>query len=53
MSFPVLRDSTIALMDINQENLALAKQAVDRIVEQGNYPAKILATTDVNSIEGC
>jgi len=46
LSFPALRDSTIALMDINQENLALAKQAVDRIVEQGNYPAKILATTD-------
>lgn len=46
LSFPALADSTLALMDIDQERLAFIKQAVDKIVAAGNYPAKVVATTD-------
>lgn len=46
LSFPALADSTIALMDIDEERLSYIKQAVDKIVAAGNYPAKVTATTD-------
>jgi len=46
LTFPALADSTIALMDIDEERLSFIKKAVDQIVEAGNYPAKIIATTD-------
>jgi len=46
LTFPALSDSTIALMDVNPERLAYIKRAVDRIVEEGNYPAKVIATMD-------
>ncbi|MEN6355994.1 MAG: alpha-galactosidase [Armatimonadota bacterium] len=46
LTFPALKDSTIALMDIDKERLAFIKTAVDNIVEAGNYPAKVIATTD-------
>ena len=46
LSFPALRDCTIALMDIDDERLAFIKKAVDRIVEAGKYPAKVIATKD-------
>ena len=46
LSFPALADSTIALMDIDEERLAFIKEAVDKIVTAGNYPAKVIATTD-------
>jgi len=46
LSFPAFRDCTIALVDINENNLALAKKTVDKIIEAGNYPAKVEATTD-------
>lgn len=46
LSFPALADSTLALMDIDQERLAFIKEAVDKIVAAGNYPAKVVATTD-------
>ena len=46
LSFPALADSTIALMDIDRERLAFIKEAVDKIVAAGNYPAKVIATTD-------
>ena len=46
LTFPALADSTIALMDIDQERLDFIKAAVDKIVEAGNYPAKVFATTD-------
>ncbi|MBN1249497.1 MAG: alpha-glucosidase/alpha-galactosidase [Anaerolineae bacterium] len=46
LTFPAFRDCEIALMDIDAENLALAKQVVDRIVEAGNYPATVSATMD-------
>ena len=46
LTFPALRDSTLALMDIDQERLDFIKKGVDRIVEAGNYPAKVFTTTD-------
>ncbi len=46
LSFPALSDCTLALMDINEERLSYIKQAVDKIVAAGNYPAKVIATTD-------
>jgi len=46
LSFPALADSEIALMDIDEKRLAYIKRAVDRIVEAGNYPAKVTVTTD-------
>ena len=46
LSFEALKDSTIALMDIDEKRLDYIKKAVDKIVEAGNYPAKVIATTD-------
>ena len=46
LTFPALADSTIALMDINDERLAFAKAAVEKIIAAGNYPAKVVATKD-------
>ncbi|MCE9616692.1 MAG: alpha-galactosidase [Lentisphaerae bacterium] len=46
LTFPTLRDATIALVDIDQERLSFAKQMVEKIVAMGNYPAKVVATTD-------
>lgn len=47
LSFPALEDSTIALMDIDDERLAYIKRAVDRIVKDGGYTkAKVIATKD-------
>ncbi len=53
LSFPALAGSTIALMDIDQERLGFIKQAVERIVRAGDYPAKVVATTDrAQALEG-
>ena len=46
LTFPALKDATIALTDINKERLGYIKQAVDRIIREGNYPAKAVATLD-------
>jgi len=46
LTFPQTRDATIALVDINRERLAFAKRMVEKIVALGNYPAKVVATTD-------
>ena len=46
LTFPAFSDATITLMDINEERLAWIKRAVDRIVEEGRYPAKVVATMD-------
>jgi alpha-galactosidase len=53
LSFPALADATLALVDIDRDNLALAKAAADKIVELGRYPAKVLATTNrAEALEG-
>jgi len=46
LTFPLLEDATLSLMDIDAERLDYVKRAVDRIVAEGNYPAKIEATMD-------
>lgn len=53
LSFPALSDSTLALMDINDERLQFIKQAVERIIEAGGYKAKVIATKDrVEALKG-
>ncbi len=46
LTFARMRDATLALVDINKERLNFSRRAVGRIIELGNYPAKIIATTD-------
>ena len=52
-TFPLLRDAEIALMDIDAERLDFSYSALKRIVELGNYPAKVTATLDrVDALRG-
>jgi alpha-galactosidase len=46
LTFPLLKDATLALMDINAERLDFAQRAVQLIVDKGHYPAKVVATMD-------
>lgn len=46
LTFPLLENSTIALMDVDAEKLDFAARAVQRIVDLGKYPAKVEATLD-------
>ena len=46
LTFPLLKDATLSLMDIDAERLEFAQKAVQRIVDLGNYPAKVEATMD-------
>lgn len=53
LSFPELSDSTIALMDIDEERLSYTKRAVDKIVAAGKYTAKVIATGNrAEALEG-
>ncbi len=53
LSFPALSDCTLALMDIDPERLDAIRRAVERIVEEGKYPAKVIATMDrVEALKG-
>jgi len=49
LTFPAFRDAEIALMGIDEERLEYIKQACDKIVAAGGYPAKI--TTTSNRVE--
>ena len=46
LTFPAFSDATIALMDINPERLDYIRRAVERIVAEGKYSAKVIATLD-------
>ncbi len=46
LTFPLMEDATISLVDIDKERLDFAYRAVQSIVERGNYPAKVTATLD-------
>jgi alpha-galactosidase len=46
LTFPLLEDATLALMDIDPERLEFSRRAVQRIVDEGGYPAKVEATLD-------
>jgi alpha-galactosidase len=53
LTFPLLEDATLALMDIDAERLEFSQKSVQRIVELGNYPAKVEATMDrAEALEG-
>lgn len=44
LTFPAFSDCTLALMDIDDERLAYIKKAVERIIEEGKYGARVIAT---------
>ena len=46
LTFPLLKDATLALVDIDKERLDFAKRAVQSIIDRGGYPAKVEATLD-------
>jgi alpha-galactosidase len=46
LTFPLLKDSTIVLMDIDAERLSYISKGVKKILAAGNYPAKIVSTTN-------
>jgi len=46
LTFPLLAGSTLCLMDINPERLDFSRRAVQRIVDEGGYPAKVVTTLD-------
>ena len=46
LTFPLLEDAELALMDIDNERLDYIAKAVRLIIEKGEYPATVTATTD-------
>jgi alpha-galactosidase len=46
LTFPLLEDSHIALMDIDAERLDFAYRKVSKIIAAGKYPARVSATLD-------
>ncbi len=46
LTFPLLEDAQIALMDINSERLEFARQMVVKLIEAGKRPATVSATLD-------
>ncbi len=46
LTFPLLEDATISLMDIHPERLEWAKKGVEKLIKAGNRPAKVEATLD-------
>lgn len=46
LTFPALQNSTLALMDIDRDRLGYIEKAVNRIINEGKYPAKVIATQD-------
>jgi alpha-galactosidase len=53
LTFPLLQDATISLMDIDAERLEWAKKGVDKLVAAGGYPARVEATLDrIEALKG-
>jgi alpha-galactosidase len=53
LTFPLLADAHIALMDIDAERLEFAQRAVTKLIEAGNRPAKVTATLNrAEALEG-
>ena len=46
LTFPLLADAELALMDIDPERLDFSRRSVEKIIALGNYPAKVSATLD-------
>lgn len=49
LTFPLLEDATLSLMDIDEERLAWAKKGVEKLIHEGKRPAKVEAT--LNRVE--
>ena len=53
LTFDRLADSTLCLMDINQDRLEYSRRAVQRIIDEGHYPARVETTLDrANALKG-
>lgn len=50
LTFPLMRDAEIGLVDIDPERLDFAVRAVRAIIEKGGYPAKVTASLDRKQI---
>jgi len=46
LTFPSMRDAHFALVDIHPGRLEMSRQACQKLVDAGNYPARVTATTD-------
>jgi alpha-galactosidase len=46
LTFPLLEDATLALMDIHPERLAWANKGVEKLIEAGQRPVRVEATLD-------
>ena len=46
LTFDEMKDARIVLMDIDQERLNYITKAVNRIIDEGDYSATVVATTD-------
>lgn len=46
LTFPLLKDSHIALMDIDEDRLEMARQACQKLIDVGAYPATLTTHTD-------
>jgi alpha-galactosidase len=46
LTFPLLEDATLSLMDINAERLKWAKKGVEKLIAAGDRPAKVEASLD-------
>jgi alpha-galactosidase len=46
LTFPLLQDAEIRLMDINQERLEFAEKTVNKLIQAGGHPATVIATLD-------
>ena len=54
LTFPLLQDATLSLMDIDPERLEFARKSVQRIIDMGKYPARVTATLDrVEALRRC
>jgi alpha-galactosidase len=53
LTYPLLQDATLALMDIDGERLEFAERAARKIIEQAKCPATVVATRDrAEALEG-
>jgi alpha-galactosidase len=53
LTFRLLKDATLSLMDVDPERLEFSRRAVQRIVDLGRYPATVEATLDrAEALEG-
>jgi alpha-galactosidase len=44
LTYPALSETTLVLVDINEERLAYAKESAEKIIVAGNYPARLITT---------